>query len=334
MRILLSILLAISFTAKTQTYVNLPYSTDFSESGNDLTGSWSEDAGANYFAKRQEWANLIPTNQVSSGKALTFYSTDTIGYDVFPSALLKVNLNNTSTIEVNFQVVDNSSYLIYDTIFIDVSVDDGATFTNGVAYRSLWEEPHLDWNWNNVSESFALGDYGLTGSSTSVLRFRANTNFEFKPGAAFWLHTGHMVAIDDLQISELVTLPVEIAAFNCENNTIRWSTLSEVNNEGFQVLHSKSGENWKSIGFVDGKGNSNEQVNYKYGVGHSGYYKVYQKDFNGIETKIGITTCSVSRREVVGYYDIRGKELNTTVPNQIVITKFRDGSFEKQIRMK
>ncbi len=320
------------FNVFSQSYASLPFTTDFSETGNDLSGNWAEVAGANYFAKRQTWANEIPTGRTSSGKALTFYTSDTIGYDVHPEAWLYVDLSNANVLDINFMVVDNSSYLINDTIFVDVSVDGGATFTNNVAHRSMWESPHFDWNWNEVTELIDLTSNGLVGTSTSVIRLRASTNFEFIPSPFFWNYTGHMIAIDDLSLSKTTTLPVEIYDFSCGKNTLNWTTLSEVQNDYFTVEYSKNGFNWETTLIEEGKGDSFLESYYSNGITSNGYYKLSQTDFNGKTTILNTVYCKTEiPLEIEGYYNLNGQEITKPLKPGIILIHYSDGTVEKRI---
>lgn len=61
-------------------------------------------------------------------------------------------------------------------------------------------------------------------------------------------------------------LPVELSLFTAEikdkSVLLRWTTVTEVNNYGFE-LERKSGENeWKKITFIEGHGNSNSPKEY------------------------------------------------------------------------
>jgi len=85
------------------------------------------------------------------------------------------------------------------------------------------------------------------------------------------------------------TLPVELVEFNCEFNgngvDIKWVTLTEINNEKFEVMKSEDGINFTVISTVDGAGNSNTQLNYSVIDENSGsgivYYRLNQIDFDG-----------------------------------------------------
>lgn len=85
-------------------------------------------------------------------------------------------------------------------------------------------------------------------------------------------------------------LPVEFISFggiSTENgNKLKWQTASEINNQGFEIERSTNGEYWKMIGFVAGKGNSDEVQEYTFvddsPLQAKNYYRLRQIDFDGI----------------------------------------------------
>jgi len=88
-------------------------------------------------------------------------------------------------------------------------------------------------------------------------------------------------------------LPVDLASFtsaiNGRNVTLNWSTVSELNNSGFDIeksiVRGQTSEGWSKIGFINGNGTINEQVNYTFTDKNllTGKYKyrLKQIDFNG-----------------------------------------------------
>lgn len=85
------------------------------------------------------------------------------------------------------------------------------------------------------------------------------------------------------------SLPVELISFQGEgiNDEIllSWQTGSELNNQGFEIYHSKNGETWEMIGFVQGNGTVYETKNYEFidkkptkGIN---YYRLKQVDYDG-----------------------------------------------------
>ncbi|GAB6283000.1 MAG: hypothetical protein STSR0008_17540 [Ignavibacterium sp.] len=88
-------------------------------------------------------------------------------------------------------------------------------------------------------------------------------------------------------------LPVELTTFlaNVLTNGVelKWQTATEVNNYGFEVLRSaQNDENWVSLGFVNGNGNSNSPKDYSFvdediknQVNGKYYYRLKQIDTDG-----------------------------------------------------
>jgi hypothetical protein len=92
------------------------------------------------------------------------------------------------------------------------------------------------------------------------------------------------------ELTELV--PVELLAFTASVNNsavqLLWSTATELNNKGFEIEKSiDDADNFVTVGFVDGKGNSTEINYYSYSDqpdlngAHQLYYRLKQIDFDG-----------------------------------------------------
>ncbi|AFH50644.1 Hypothetical protein IALB_2941 [Ignavibacterium album JCM 16511] len=85
-----------------------------------------------------------------------------------------------------------------------------------------------------------------------------------------------------------VPLPVELVSFaaNVVNGKVKlsWTTATEINNSGFEVERNSDGT-FKSIGFVDGRGTTNERQSYSFIDENPGrgiiQYRLKQVDFNG-----------------------------------------------------
>ncbi|NWG28106.1 MAG: T9SS type A sorting domain-containing protein [Ignavibacteriaceae bacterium] len=84
-------------------------------------------------------------------------------------------------------------------------------------------------------------------------------------------------------------VPVELTSFYVEANnntiTLKWTTATETNNQGFEILKSNDKRSWEAIAFIDGKGTTTSTKNYKYTdvVSESGiyYYQLKQIDYDG-----------------------------------------------------
>lgn len=84
-------------------------------------------------------------------------------------------------------------------------------------------------------------------------------------------------------------LPVELVDFrvqkNISSNRLTWKTLSEVNNNYFEVMRSTDGINFTVIGKVKGNGDSNRLLKYNFidnqPLEGFNYYKLKQVDLDG-----------------------------------------------------
>jgi Secretion system C-terminal sorting domain len=84
-------------------------------------------------------------------------------------------------------------------------------------------------------------------------------------------------------------LPVELVYFQLKPKPkqidLVWQTASEIANEGFLIMKSNDGRTWDPIGFVKGKGDSEEVNNYIFTDNNprpgTNYYKLRQIDFDG-----------------------------------------------------
>ncbi len=104
-------------------------------------------------------------------------------------------------------------------------------------------------------------------------------------------------------ISETL-VPIELHFFTAEAKggskvQLSWATSSEVDNDYFNIERKISGENWESIGVVNGSGNSNSLIEYDFldrdpyeGLN---YYRLIDVDYSGNQ--------SISKVQVV---DLRG----------------------------
>lgn len=85
-------------------------------------------------------------------------------------------------------------------------------------------------------------------------------------------------------------LPVELLSFEAkpidnEYIALNWSTATEINNDGFELMRSTDGENFEKIAWVKGNGNTSQKQAYNYNDTKVSnimyYYKLRQIDFDG-----------------------------------------------------
>jgi PKD repeat protein len=85
------------------------------------------------------------------------------------------------------------------------------------------------------------------------------------------------------------TLPIELVSFFGEykapKTQLKWTTLSETNNDYFTIERSTDGIHYEMLGTVDGAGNSNNPISYSFDDENpfmgTNYYRLTQTDFDG-----------------------------------------------------
>jgi hypothetical protein len=134
-------------------------------------------------------------------------------------------------------------------------------------------------------------NYTLASRDLTFLAGNANVAFRFVFASDFTVNTAG-VSIDDFEITgpNNTPLPVTLSTFNgravTEGNLLEWTTLSELNNDGFFVERSTDTRTFISLGFVKGNGNSTLLHRYSFTDADPlpetiNYYRLRQVDFNG-----------------------------------------------------
>lgn len=98
-------------------------------------------------------------------------------------------------------------------------------------------------------------------------------------------------------------LPVQLTSFDGyqENNTVmlEWTTMSEINNQYFELEHSMDGFSFKSVATIDGYGNSNVAQAYSYAhtTAEQGinYYRLKQVDTDHTTTYLKMIAISYNQ---------------------------------------
>lgn len=85
-------------------------------------------------------------------------------------------------------------------------------------------------------------------------------------------------------------LPVELSSFAVERRTgynmLVWTTVSEIDNDGFYIQVSGNGKSWDNLDWVNGNGNAVDRIDYSYKLDPIAtqaykYVRLKQVDFDG-----------------------------------------------------
>lgn len=212
-----------------------------------------------------------------------------------------------------------------------------------------------------IEDIYAAGNGGVYKSTDGGATF-INFNLTFSANKIISFQNKILVAVSGttnggIYIYTDVNIPVELASFTAQiiNNKIelKWSTVTETNNSGFEIekktINNQSGEaNWESIGFVKGAGTSTEPKYYTFTDNLTLtrnltlLYRLKQIDYDGsfsysdeIEVKVDFTPkefalyqnypnpfnpmtviswqSPVSSHQILKIYDLLGNEVATLV---------------------
>ena len=148
------------------------------------------------------------------------------------------------------------------------------------------------------------------GPTTIAIDIQARAN---RPGEDWWM--------DNFELFELTTLlPVELVSFTAtpmDNSyaQLEWVTASEINNDGFEVLRSVDGKNFRYLGWVSGNGNQTTIHEYSYEdytieKGVTYYYRLKQIDYDGQWEYSKIVYVVLQEPELeVDYFNLAGQRV-------------------------
>ncbi len=137
-------------------------------------------------------------------------------------------------------------------------------------------------------------------------------------------------------------LPVELenAAIVCSNKRaeLEWSTITETNNQFFEIEISQDGETWRKVGEVLGAGTTTEEQHYSFDLsqfvsGELSYVRLSQTDYDGTYEMLRVLSvnCSDFKKELVAYPNpfLDKLSINAAIePNHIELVDLSGRSIE------
>lgn len=107
-----------------------------------------------------------------------------------------------------------------------------------------------------------------------------------------------------------IGLPIELLYFTATAGSnkiiLEWETLSEINNDYFEIERASDGVNFDVIAKVDGAGNANTTIDYHFDDVHflngTSYYRLKQIDFDGSFTYSNLATINIDNSSTLSIY--------------------------------
>ena len=163
-----------------------------------------------------------------------------------PSNSFDINFN-----DANLEHVSSREFWILDRLATTASADVILSFdANSGDVDNLTDLRVARWD---GAEWVSEGNGGTTGTTAAGTLQSTTRVSNFSP-FTFWSSTANN------------PLPVDLADFNgkCEDENVEfsWTTLSELNNDYFEILASENGTDFYSLSTINGKGTSNEANHY------------------------------------------------------------------------
>ena len=170
------------------------------------------------------------------------------------------NTNFSSTFNMDVKLSSSANLGSISISDLRLLVDDDGDFTNATVYAAG----------GGLSFTYSNPVITVTGISTSMIA------------------AGTTSYITVASASGATPLPIKLVNFGasaCNNNVcLDWETASEKNNDYFEIVRSKNGENWEKIKEVKGAGTSAEKHSYtaldQSPITGLSYYRIYQYDSN------------------------------------------------------
>jgi hypothetical protein len=135
----------------------------------------------------------------------------------------------------------------------------------------------------------------LAGETNSALSINSNGNQAGLYTVSY--SQGGLCGTENMIVNSVPCgLPVELSDFevSCglEETTVHWKTISESDNDYFELHYSENGFNFQTIALINGAGNSINPINYSHALRTedygNGYYRLKQVDYNGNYEFLGI----------------------------------------------
>jgi len=270
------------------------------------------------------------------------------------------NVTNGATMTMNNQEIWMA--MTMDEEFMDGTMpEDGAgpwtdwklVYNGTIDFRSGWNEIMLQglYGYDGIQNLVVkvVNNHGSWASSYPEFQYTTKSNSvvynyndgvfpgpigyrnSIRPNTLFgWQGNGTALPID------LISFTGEVVGEDINPVVlIEWTTLSQINNDYFEIQRSVDVEHWKTIKTVTGAGNSNSQMSYSivdddpfFGIS---YYRLKQTDYDGQYESFHPISISISSEEKIidKIINFAGQEVNEYYKG-MVLEIYQDGTYVKK----
>jgi hypothetical protein len=178
-------------------------------------------------------------------------------------------------------------------LYYSYSTDAGSTWSENEQLSDYFD-PHVGWpNQNKMGDYFHMVSYNNGASLAWAGTFNGEEDVYYS------FITPDIVPVELVSFTATVSSDVVI---------LNWSTATELNNHGFEIERASSltthdQENWRTIGFVEGKGTTTEAQHYSFtdkNLLEGKYnYRLKQIDFDGSYDFSNVVEVEIAPREFI-----------------------------------
>ncbi|MFN5323493.1 MAG: T9SS type A sorting domain-containing protein [Bacteroidota bacterium] len=229
-------------------------------------------------------------------------------------------------INFNFPGGNDRSYAIAS--FVNTSPGTPSPVLGPECLYSMYDQSPLNNGYWLISAVPSTGTAGFTTTAYPTNYTNATAGFTLMRranGTSTWglegtcVFPGPITAIQRTGMTTMATntgfavaqslspLPIELLDLSARGQDnhilLEWSTASETNNSGFEIMRSVNGADFEKISWMDGHGNSNQILNYQFkdfdvNSNEAYYYRLNQIDFDGTATLTEIVTAKLNSSNV------------------------------------
>jgi hypothetical protein len=201
---------------------------------------------------------------------------------------------------------------------------------------------------NTMTQVTCNDDSTLCGASStkSAAKWNAASGTVYYISISGYTFSGGGKGNMRIALTDLGTyaLPIELVSFEGElvDNQVqlKWTTLTEINNDYFTLERSEDAVNFNTLSTVVGNGSTINRHNYTYidisPIEGVSYYRLKQTDYDGTTKTFNIISMYVSSakaKTVEKLVDLWGREISDfTHFNGVYLIIYSDGSIEKGVK--